>query len=137
MVLFDADVADQPAARKIVARAAAIARLQQAVRHVARKTLDHGPNAHHEVDGTVVVRLAVAHHVPQFMIDDSLLDDIALLDHVLSPLRIAAQFGQGATTFETHIHGCSPRVSRVLRTYIAWCNPLEGPAATLAEPPQP
>src|SRR5690348_8864822 len=114
VILLDADVAHEPAPRHVFTLAAAIARLHQTLRHVAGEALDGRPRADHEPrrDRRVLVR---AHLRPQFVFDDGLLDDVAFADHVLRPLRIAAQFGQGPTTFKTHTHDVLLGSGRVFR----------------------
>src|SRR6185437_5312134 len=104
VVLFDTNVAHQPAACQIVTVAAAVTGLQEALCHVTRKTFDDRPNADHEIRGAIATWLAVAHDVPQFMLYHCLLDEVALANHVLRPLRVAFHVRQWASQFKTHTH---------------------------------
>lgn len=104
VVLFHAQVADQPGAGQVFARVAAIAHLQQVEGHVLRKLFNHRPHANQEVTHDRVGQGGVAHALEQHMLGDAGTVGGAVFHQLASPVRVAGEFHQRAGAREGSVH---------------------------------
>ncbi|MOA27200.1 hypothetical protein D3C78_1480550 [compost metagenome] len=108
VVLLDTDVAHQKPPRHVFAAMAAIAGLEQVLRHVQRKLLDHRPHPDQEQPQCVIAELGIAQPLVELVPHHALPGGGAVGKQLLRPFRITVRAAQCAAAHKLAVHGVAP-----------------------------